>query len=462
MKHTLYPLTTGQEVQQLLVKEFHTAQVLNIGVCLSLQANLDFELLKKCILEEYERYECLRVRFTPMDKNQNVKQYISEDENKEIEIVSLEHHTWEEINRIFDEWSSVPFEEPDQQMNKFVMVKLPDGYQGMYVLIDHRLIDSCGIIAMVNDIMGLYCQYQFDAPAPTPFMDYKEAIKKDFERQADEKRVAKDEAFWKEFIAMGEPIYTDVAGSSKLEESRQKYDNPNLRAADRNLEDLSVGWSMYHLEPEATQKLFDYCLNNQVTMTNLLLMGLRTYLSKMNNNEKDISVRNFVSRRSTKLKRLSGGTRVHCYPCRTIIEPETEFLDGIFMIQDFQNKVYRHVDFDTAKLSQMMSEAWGKPANTTYEGLSLTYQPLPIRLQNQNLQGIKTKTIWCTNGTAVQKAYLTVMHSADDLGLDFFFKYQTAELSEDDIEKFYYYLMRVIFLGVEHPEITVGEILEIV
>lgn len=44
-------------------------------------------------------------------------------------------------------------------------------------------------------------------------------------------------------------------------------------------------------------------MENEVSMTNLLLMGLRTYLSKMNDGEKDVTVRNYVSRRSTLLNK---------------------------------------------------------------------------------------------------------------------------------------------------------------
>ena len=50
--------------------------------------------------------------------------------------------------------------------------------------------------------------------------------------------------------------------------------------------------------------------------------------------------------------------------------------------------------------------------------------------------------MWIPNGTSKQKIYLTVMHSANDLGLNFYFRYQTASLSEQDIELFYYYLMK--------------------
>ena len=55
--------------------------------------------------------------------------------------------------------------------------------------------------------------------------------------------------------------------------------------------------------------------------------------------------------------------------------------------------------------------------------------------------------------------YLTVSHTPDG-GTCFSFHYQTAHLCEKDMEIMYYYLMRVLFAGMEDPEITLGEIME--
>ena len=462
MEKTLYPLTTGQKIQHAKVVEFKTEQVTNIGVCMTLKVNLDFGLLKKCIQLEFERYDCLRVRFTKMDQAGKVMQYIAKGETRDIELINLENKSWSEIDSLMNEWSSCAFDEPDKPVCKFTMVALPENYRGIFVLIDHRIIDSCGVITMVNDIMELYSHYVYQTPMPEPLGSFEEALKKDLQRENNEKKVASDRAFWQEQIALGEPIYTDVTGTWKLEKSRKAHNNPSLRSADRVTDDLRVGKAVFHLEEKPAKRMFEYCLTNNVSMTNLLLMGLRTYLSKMNGNEKDVSVKNYVSRRSTRLERTSGGSRTHCYPCRTIIEPDTEFLDGVYQIQELQNKIYRHANYDQEKLNEQMKKAWKTEENTVYESMALTYQPLPVRLQNEQLKGIPVRTNWCTNGMATQKVYLTVMHSTYDLGLEFYFKFQRAELSDDDIEKIYYYLMKIIFMGIDYPDITVGEILETV
>ena len=44
--------------------------------------------------------------------------------------------------------------------------------------------------------------------------------------------------------------------------------------------------------------------------------------------------------------------------------------------------------------------------------------------------------------------------------MDFYFRYQSALYSKEDIQKLYYYLMRILFTAVEDPEITIGEMIE--
>lgn len=460
MKRETFPLTAAQMLHYVPTVEYSEPQVTCLGVCLTLKADLDFGLLKKCIQMEFERYDCLRLRFTAPDKKGEVQQYIIPHDARDIPFIDFRGKTIAEAESLMQSWTRMPFDRVDAPMCEFAMVALQEGYQGIYLRIDHLLADSCSIIALANDIMELYCHYIFGTPLPGEYFSFKEAALKDLEKAKDPVRRAKDEVFWAELIRRGEPIYTDIRGPQHLEESRRRHGNPKLRAADRQMTDLRVGQASFYLEPEPTRRLLDYCAVNGVSMTNLLLMGLRTYLSKQNGGEKDVSLRNYVCRRSSRLAKLSGGTRVHCFPCRTVIEPETEFLDGVFAIQNLQNNIYRHVNYDSGKVIKDTLEYYHAPARTTYESVALTYQPLPIRLQNENLKGIPYRTMWFTNGTAIQPVYLTVMHNSTDYGLEFYFKYQAADYSYDDIEKLYYYLLRIVFMGVENPEMTVGEIME--
>ena len=89
----------------------------------------------------------------------------------------------------------------------------------------------------------------------------------------------------------------------------------------------------------------------------------------------------------------------------------------------------------------------------------LTYQPLQNNAEDNSFGGIPFYFKWFANGAATKKVYLTITHTSEG-GLNFSYHYQTAALSEKDIELFYYYMMRIVFMGIRADETTVGQIME--
>ena len=457
-----YSLTAAQNMHYQWIRQYNTQQVSGLSIVASLKADLDFEILKKCILLEIKRYGCLRVQFTKPDKNKEIKQYITDKIPSDIPMKDLSNMTMEEADNTMQSWAYNTFVGDDIPMYEFFLVNLPEGYKGFFLHMDHRLIDSCGVVVMTNDIMSLYTHYRFKSDMPEDLADYETVLEKDLKKASNEKRFQKDKKFWDDQLdELGEPLYSDIQGPMVLDRARQAHNNPNLRAADIELKELFVAVKDYKLEAEPTKKLFDFCQNHQLSMTNLLLLGMRTYLSKMNNGQEDISIQNFISRRSTQDEWTSGGSRTIMFPCRTRIMPDTDFLEAAYQIQNMQNQIYMHSNYDPAFIYDEIRKRYGTPENTTYESCYLTYQPMPVKMENPFLKDIKMHSKWFANGAATKKMYLTVSHTEDG-GMNFSYHYQTVDLNEKHVELFNYYLMKIIFTGSENPELSIGELINIV
>lgn len=455
-----YPLTAAQKLHYNWMKTYKTQQVSGVSVVASLQAQLDFGLLKKCIQLEFERYGCMRIRFTKPDKEGEIKQYLAAKETRDIPIKDLSGMSMAEADSLMQQWAYETFDGDDIPLCDVTMVKLPEGYNGFFIHMDHRLIDSCGLVVMVNDLMQLYTHYRFKSPYPDNLADFEDVLAKDLKRANNEKRFAKDKKFWDDQLdALGEPLYSDIQGPSVLEEARKLHGNPGLRAADIELKNLFVQVKDYYLEPEPTKNLIDFCMNHQLSMTNLLLLGIRTYLSKVNNGQEDITIENFISRRSTHDEWTSGGSRTIMFPCRTVISPETDFLSAAYEIQNVQNRIYMHSNYDPALIKEEMRKRYHTPEHTVYESCYLTYQPMPVKLDNPHLVRIPQHFKWFANGAATKKMYLTVSHT-EDHGMNFSYHYQTAHLEEHDMELLYYYMMRILFKGIAEPDMSIGDIME--
>lgn len=399
-----YPLTAAQKLHYNWIRRYKTQQVSGVSVVASLKAPLDFGLLKKCIQLEFERYGCLRVRFTRPDEKGEIRQYIAESDSRDIPLKDLSAMSMAEADGLMQQWAYETFDGDDIPLCDVTMVKLPEGYHGFFIHMDHRLIDSCGLVVMINDLMQLYAHYRFQSPYPEDLADYETVLEKDLKRAGSGKRFARDKKFWDaQLEELGEPLYSDIQGPSVLEEARKRHGKASLRAADIELENLFVAVKDYELEPEPTKNLMDFCMNHQLSMTNLLLLGLRTYLSKVNKGQEDITIENFISRRSTHQEWTSGGSRTIMFPCRTVIAPETEFLAAAYEIQNVQNRIYMHSNYDPELIWEEMRRRYHTPEHTTYESCYLTYQPMPVQVNNPHLQGIAQHAKWFANGAATKK-----------------------------------------------------------
>lgn len=455
-----YLLTAAQRMHHSWIQDYKTQQVSGVSVVASLRAALDFGLLKKCIQLEFERYGCMRVRFTKPDKKGEVKQYVIKKDTRDIPLKDLSGLSLAEADQQMQQWAYETFDGDDIPLCDVAMVKLPEGYNGFFIHMDHRLIDSCGLVVMIDDLMQLYTHYRFQSDYPKNLADYEAVLQKDLKRASNEKRFAKDKKFWDDQLdALGEPLYSDIQGPSVLEEARKRHGDEHLRAADIERENLFVQVKDYYLEPVPTKNLMDFCMNHQLSMTNLLLLGIRTYLSKENNGQEDISIQNFISRRSTHDEWTSGGSRTIMFPCRTVIPADTEFMAAAYEIQNVQNRIYMHSNYDPALIQEEIRKRYHTPEHTTYESCYLTYQPMPVKVDNPHLAEVPQHSKWFANGAATKKVYLTVSHT-DNGGMNFSFHYQTAHLEEHDMELFYYYLMRILFKGIAEPDMSIGEIME--
>ena len=460
--YKVYPLTNAQKFHFFYLNFSPKKEVLNIGTSLTIQVDLDWNVLRDSIYKAYERSECMRVRFTK-DKDGTWYQYVVEKEEREIEFVDFTGKTMEEAEQTMRAWTRVPFTEEDIPMNRVVMIKTPDGFCGVYLLADHRLMDAQSLICFLRDIVELYCNTMYDdVPYPKEMASYIEQIQKDLAYEQGCKAKTRDEEFFHKLIEESEPIYNGIDGSGRLEMEREKSGNPNLRAAVNVSDSVDADIDIFHLEEEPTKRLMDFCEKYHVSLTCLLLMGLRTYFQKMNGND-DVSINSAIARRATLKEKKSGGTRIHSFPFRTIISKDRTFIDAIYEIRDRQNEMFRHANFDPVSYFAYRSKLYPTAPGQTYEPMALTYQPMTLQDQGlEKLGGIKYKTKWYSNGATTQAMYLTVMHRPDDNGLDFNFEHQVRAVSRKQLEYLYYYLCKIMFKGIENPNLSVGEIIKLI
>lgn len=459
----LYPLTSAQKFHKFYLDFCPKNQVVNIGTSLTIGAEIDFNVLKQSIYKAYERCESMRIRFSEGEDG-SWYQYVVDKEERDIEFVDFSDKTMEEAEAVMKSRTEVPFERFDSPMNRIVMIKTSDGFSGVYLLVDHFTMDEQSLICFLKDIIELYCNTMFeDIPYPKEMASYIEQLEKDLAYEAGSKAKEKDIEFFEKLIESSEPIYNGIDGPKKLEEERKRTGNPNARTAINVSDSVDSALDIFHLEEEPTQRLMSFCEKYHVSLACLIVMGLHTYFHKTNGND-DVSLNNAIARRATLKEKKSGGTRIHSFPLRVIIPENMTFLEGVYKIRDVQNEMFRHANYDPVSYFAHRSKFYHNEPGHTYEPISLTYQPMTMKQTGllDKLGDIKYKTKWYANGATTQAVYLTVMHRPDDNGLDFNFEHQVKAITREQLEYMYYYLCRIMFKGVENPNLPVGDIMKLI
>ncbi len=459
--YPVYPLTKAQKFHLYYLDFCPKKEVLNIGTSVTIEVEINWEVLKQSIYKAYERCDSMRLRLAK-DKDGTWYQYVVDREERDIEYVDLSQGSEEEAERTMRAWTRVPFEHQDSPLNRIVMISLPNGYNGIYFLADHLSMDAQSLIGFLKDVIEIYCSATYENVSySSETASYIEQLKKDLAYEAGCRAKDRDTEFFHRLIEASEPIYNGLKGD-ELARQREREKKPQLRSVIDVSDSVDSELDCFHLEAEPTERLMKFCEEYHVSLATLLLMGLRTYFQKMNGND-DVSINSAIARRATLQEKRCGGTRIHSFPCRTIISKDKTFLEGIYEVRDRQNELFRHANFDPVEYFAYRSKTYNTESGHTYESMSLTYQPMSLREKGLTQLGdIKYRTKWYPNGATTQAMYLTVMHRSDDNGLDFNFEHQIKAVSRDQLEYLYYYVCRIMFLGITDPEQTIGEIIEAV
>lgn len=214
----LYPLTAAQKLHFFYQKYCPKKQVLNIGTSLTIQQSLDFGALKDAIYQAYDRCESMRLRFTKASDG-NVYQYLAQREVRDIEF--FDFTGWQECHAEdkMREWTAIPFQRFDTPLNRVVMIITPDGFQGIYLLVDHMTMDAQSLILFLKDVIEIYCNKKYEGiEYPKEMSSYIEQLEKDLFYEAGSKSQKRDAVFFEKMIAGSEPIFNSIFGAQKLEE----------------------------------------------------------------------------------------------------------------------------------------------------------------------------------------------------------------------------------------------------
>lgn len=459
-KVTAYPLSAPQQLMLFMSIQYGADYpVNNIGSGYYWKGEMNFPLMEQSIREAVSRCDTMRLRFIP-DEQYKVLQYVSEESGIEIETLDYSDIPLEEAHEKLLAFSRIPIDMFFKEIHTIRLMKLAEGYNGIFMKLQHLAMDAFSVKVFLRDIMEIYLHKLKGAPYPKPMRPYIPALMKELSYLRSE-QYSIDKKYWEESLSKAsEPIFTDYMLESRLKEQRKKF--PDHRFADIHTGSPAANAKIFDLTKEETDALSKMCRENDLSLCAALSMGVRTALSVFNDNEEDVSFKMIVDRRGSLAEKKSGGIRINFFPMRSIVKPEDSFEDAVRNIMNVQNEIYSHCSLSFAEMlserhKSMPSDA--KP-DSTYDSMGFSYQPLMVIPNIDEETARSAKGVWYNNGASMIPLYLTARHRANDGGLEFIFEYRLTPNPEHDLDVFFEKMRLALNLGAENPKISVGDLLE--
>ncbi|MGN0448396.1 MAG: condensation domain-containing protein [Acutalibacteraceae bacterium] len=453
--YKLYDLIPSQETMYLMVKYSFSKQLTQIPTSFSISEDLDFDLLTKALNIEFERNDSLRIRFKKVDKK--LQQYFlpSFKMNK---VPCKYFRSIEQQKEFLGADAQVPVYFLKDECFRIIFFKTLGVGSGVYFNVSHLNMDALGAVVFYLDLMGIYMALKKGKELPAPLYSYEEYIQQELEVVKTKKKFDKHEKWYRKYFEKGgEPFYAGVHGPAFLEKMRVKKKNPNLRvpAAYNPLLD-KCNMIQGHIGTEDAAKIFAFCKNNNIAPESLFMMGLRTHCSAINYRTNDVFMMATCSKRATVKEKRMSGCLVQPVQVRTIINEDQTFMDGLKEYTRVRTQLYRHLDYPYITARDLSREMYNYSLIQGPACMMFSWIPVPTEFDFDVKFDFQTYDL----GRYFTPLYTICSPDPKDKGINLNYMYRVKLSKKEQIEALHKNAVKVILTGIENPDITVKELLD--
>ena len=369
-----------------------------------------------------------------------IKQYVSEEEPKEIKIEDYSNYSKGDIDEILEKWTSTPFKYKDKELYDVSIIKGSENVTGLYIKVNHVVMDAWGLTVYAKDVINIYLAMKDGKELPEEPAKFVPLIEKDLEYM-NSKRMQKDYEFikekWKTAVVFSsvEPKYVG-----------KKYRPNNLRYKGKQ--------KVMTLDKSSVARINEFCRKNRISQQTLFILGSQIYFYKLNNTDKSM-VNSVLARRSSMDRKRAGGMMVNNLQLKVECPYGLSFKEACEKLTKEQFELYRHGDFPYQLAHDYVLKQAGVKSGVLTD-FTITYQPAKIFTDNR----IKAKVQNYFNGSSSMNLYLTIMDTLDSGELDFMFQYKVAVVSDEIVDELYRVMIKAVEIGIKCPTKTIGEIID--
>ncbi|MBQ9790263.1 MAG: hypothetical protein IJW24_01555, partial [Clostridia bacterium] len=280
----IYELTSGQEVVNLQAMLSIHKNVVNIMSSLTLDEDIDFELLKKAFNLVVERNDCLRIKF--FKKGGKLVQ-IFEDERTIKDIPVLKFETEKEQMAFINKNTKKAIAYKKGVVIEPWFIKTFDNKSMVLMKVCHLVLDVYGINIIYKDLFDVYNTLKEGKELPEAPTSFEKMMQADLKKKHDPDYNQKNKEFFTEYFTSREnPYYAGVHGEKNP--IWQKQLKKNRHAMKLFLFNNQTQGYAHDIEKPLVDKVMAYCAETKQSPANFLFYALSITASMMNGKVKNM------------------------------------------------------------------------------------------------------------------------------------------------------------------------------
>ncbi|MCK5129645.1 MAG: amino acid adenylation domain-containing protein [Clostridiales bacterium] len=386
---------------------------------------LDIELADKAINLIIEHNDSLRARITMI--NREPRQYFTDYKYKKLEVVDLIGKPIQELYDFDLSQTKTPFQLMDNQLYKFVLLKINKNEFAVFLKIHHLISDGWSTVRIGNYILDYYEKLQ-------------NGIEIDFEKTPS----------YNEYIVTESQYLSGNLFQKDKEFWAKKFENINepsiIKPRKSSLVRIDAKRRTFVLPKKLVSLLRQYCKETRTSIFAVIMSSFAIYLNRTTH-KNNISIGTLVLNRSTRRQKNTVGMFISTVPICVEFESDMNFIEfnkaltrEWMMVLKHQKYPFEYLLKDVREMHQGVKDLFD--IVFSYQNASFT----------ENTSSKEHTSRWHFN--AAQRESLAVhIHDRDDIGsllLDY--DYLIDLFYEKEIDFLHDNFIRILWHALDNPQ----------
>ena len=357
-----FQLTTPQKNIWNLQKYYDDTSVSNLCGAIFYNEKRDNSLLEQALCMFIRNHSGIRLCFSENDESM---QYVSEKINEEIPIMT--YASMDEFDRYAEKYAKGPIKLTDKFLYRFMIFEV-EGKNGVLVVLSHLISDAWTFSIMANQVDAAYHNLAEGEDNVLLESDYTEYIQSEKDYLISE-RYKKDKLYWEEKYAT-------------------RPEKSIIKISSSNAESIEAKRITKILSSDLEHALEDYCKTNPVTPAVLFETALIIYLSRINPENKSVTIGVPVLNRSNAKEKMIAGMFVSTMPLTIDIKEDMTVEELAGRITKGHMDIFRHQKYPYSDILKNLREK---------QNFSGNLYDVMISYQNAKTD-TRADTKWYSNG----------------------------------------------------------------